>query len=109
MLRVTLLIVASRQPGHIGNYIASGARQLGLDCRLLDTSAAEAKSRIGRSFYWRLRAKRPARMDRFAAQVLETCAAARCSFVLTTGFAPLDTSDTARRSDGNHQYSHAAA
>ena len=93
---MTLLIVGSCQPGHIANYIASGARQLGLDHRVLDASAAEARSRLGRSFYWRLRAKRPARMDRFAARVLETCAASRCSFVLTTGCAPLDRSHIER-------------
>jgi len=35
-------------------------------------------------------------MGRFAARVLETCAAARCSFVLTTGCAPLDRSHIER-------------
>ena len=73
--RVKLLIVGFAGPGHMGSYLASAARQLGLDYHLLDASAAEARSRIGRSFYWRFRGKRPARMDRFGRRVLDTCAA----------------------------------
>jgi spore maturation protein CgeB len=84
-----LLIIGFSQAGHIGSYLASAARQLGVDYQIVDAGAAEANSRIGRSFYWHLRNKRPARLERFGAQVLDTCARTRPRVVLTTGNAPL--------------------
>src|SRR6516162_1677791 len=74
----------------MGNYLASAAKQLRLDYEILDTRSAEAVSRFGRSFYWRLRGKRPAKLDRFGAQVLKTCAVTPYDVVLTTGCAPLE-------------------
>src|SRR5262245_15862303 len=73
----------------MGNYLASAARQLGIDYEILDTGGAEASSRIGRSFYWHLCGKRPARLKWFGAQVLDTCARTWPSVVLATGHAPL--------------------
>jgi spore maturation protein CgeB len=87
-----LLIVGFTQPGHMGDYLASAARQLGLDHRVLDAADAQAKSRLGRSIEWRLCGKRPAQLKRFAGRVLDTCAVTRYDFVLTTGSAPLDRS-----------------
>lgn len=87
-----LLIIAPNQWGHMGRYLTSAARQLGLDFRIIDANEAEARSRIRKSFYWRLRGKRPGRLERFAARVLNFCAEARPDLVITTGRAPLERS-----------------
>ena len=87
-----LIIVGFSQAGQMGNYLASAARQLGLDYQIINAGSAEATSKIGQSFYWRLCGKRPARLDMFGAQVLDRCAATRGDVILTTGFAPLDRS-----------------
>jgi spore maturation protein CgeB len=85
-----LLIVGSNRSGHMGNYLAAAARRSGLEYDIIDTGGAEAVSRIARSFYWRFRGRRPARLTRFGKQVIDLCTAGRFSIVLTTGNAPLD-------------------
>jgi spore maturation protein CgeB len=85
-----LLIVGINQSGHIGSYLASAAKQLGVDYHLMDARSAEASSRIARSFYWHLRGKKPAHLDRYAAQVIEISAEMQPDLILTTGCAPLD-------------------
>src|SRR5215472_12483203 len=60
-----LLIVGFAQAGHMGSYLASAARQLGLDFQIADAGDANARSRIGRSIYWHAHGKRPARLDQF--------------------------------------------
>jgi len=87
-----LLIVGFNQPGHIGSYLASAAKKLDLDFMIMDASRAEAVSRIGRSFYWRLRGKRPGRLGQFGAEVLNLCGQRKPDLVLTTGRAPLERS-----------------
>jgi spore maturation protein CgeB len=80
-----LLIVGYSEPGQMGNYLASAALRLGLDYQIMDAGRAEATSRIVKAFYWRLRRKRPAKLTRFASQVVEACAVMRPTVVLTTG------------------------
>src|SRR5262245_9048000 len=84
-----LLIVGFSQPGHMGNYLVCAARQLDLDYQIIDASGAEASSWIGRSFYWHMCGKRPARLEQFGSQVLDICARAQPDVVLATGHAPL--------------------
>ena len=74
----------------MGAYLAAAADRLALDYHTIDARDAHAKSRIGRSFYWRFRGKRPARLSFFSAKVLELCIGEQCDVVLTTGCAPLD-------------------
>lgn len=85
-----ILIVGFSQRGHMGDYLASAARKLGLEYKILDASEAEAGSRVVRSIYWRLRGKRPAHLSFFGKQVVDVCALTRPNLVLTTGRAPLD-------------------
>jgi spore maturation protein CgeB len=87
---MNLLIIGFTQPGHMGSYLAAAARQLDLDYEIIDAGGAEADSRIVRSFCWRFRDRRPGRLDRFAARVLDICQAKRPGTVLTTGCAPLN-------------------
>jgi spore maturation protein CgeB len=89
-LTIRLLIVGFTQTGHLGNYLGNAARQLGFDYKTIDAADAHARSRIGRSIYWHLRGKRPARLRCFSAQVWDNCVATQRNVVLTTGHAPLD-------------------
>jgi hypothetical protein len=86
---MSLLIIGYAKAGHMGNYLASAANQLGLDFQMADAGDANARSRIGQRIYWHLRGKRPARLDQFGAQVLDTCARLQPRIVLATGHAPL--------------------
>jgi len=74
----------------MGSYLGAAAKQLGIDYNIVDAANAEATSRIGRSFYWHLCDKRPARLRRFVGQVLNSCVSTQRDVVLTTGCAPLD-------------------
>jgi len=85
-----LLIVGFSQAGHMGSYLGSAAKQLGIDYDVVDAANAEARSRIGRNFYWHLCDKRPARLRRFGARVVDTCVSTRRDVVLTTGRSPLN-------------------
>jgi spore maturation protein CgeB len=86
---IKLLIVGFDQPGHVGNYLASAARQLGVEYQIIDSTAAEATSRVGQSFYWHFRGKRPGRLVGFGARVVHACAVIKPVIVITTGRAPL--------------------
>jgi spore maturation protein CgeB len=87
-----LLIVGFKQAGHMGSYLASAARQLGLDYDIIDAGEAEASGRAAQAFYWHLRGKRPGRLGRFGSEVVDLCAKARYDLVLTTGRAPIERS-----------------
>jgi hypothetical protein len=85
-----LLIIGVSQAGQMGSYLAGGARKLGIDFEIVNASKAEATSRIGQSFFWRLRGKRPGRLRQFGAEVLSVCMRTKPDLVLTTGRAPLE-------------------
>ena len=88
-----LLIIGYGQPGQMGNYLASAAERLGLDYQIMDMGEAEAKTRIAQIVYWRFRDRRPAKLARFAAQVLAACVEMKPDVVLTTGIrVPLERS-----------------
>jgi spore maturation protein CgeB len=91
-----LLIVGFSEAGHVGSYLASAAKQLGLEYDLMDAGRAEARSRAAQAFYWRLRGKRPGRLGWFGSEVVNRCATARYHVVLTTGRAPLERSHIER-------------
>jgi spore maturation protein CgeB len=80
-----LLIVGYIEPGELGNYLASAAEKLGLIYRSMDARSAETNNRFLRTFYWRVRGKRPANLARFAARLVDLCADIRPAIVLTTG------------------------
>jgi len=81
----------------MGAYLASAAETLGVNYVLLDLKEAEAAHRLVRSYYWRFRARRPARMDRFAKKVLQTAEQFGPDIVITTGVrVPLLGSDIRR-------------
>jgi len=89
--KTKLLIVGYSDPGQMGNYLGAAAETLRLNYRIMDIRQAETTNRVLQSFYWRFRGKRPAHLDAFATQVLDTCATMKPDVVLTTGGrAPLD-------------------
>lgn len=85
-----LIIVGHGSSGHMGGYLAAAAGKLGISHALLDADRAHARSRLVRSFYWRFRDKRPARLRQFGNEVVDTSMAWPGDVVLTTGCAPLD-------------------
>jgi spore maturation protein CgeB len=85
-----LLIVGLKQAEQMGSYLASAATQLKLDFRIADASEAEAATRLGRSFHWRFRDKRPGRVARFNTTLINICKEMRPDLLLTTGRAPLE-------------------
>jgi spore maturation protein CgeB len=87
-----LLIIGFSQPGHMGAYLAAAARQLGLDYHIMDANDAEASSRLAQKFYWRMRGKRPGRLRKFGADVIDACKKMRYDLIVTTGRAPIDKS-----------------
>src|SRR5262245_43648327 len=89
---VRLLIVGFRQAGHLGNYLGTAAKRLGIDHDMADIANAHTSSRIIGSFYWHFCGKRPARLRSFSREVVNTCVATERHIVLTTGCAPLDRS-----------------
>jgi len=85
-----LLIVGYNQPGQMGHYLMSAAAKIDIDHDIVDAAEAEASSRIGQAFYWRLRGKKPAHLHRFSTVVVERCTVSKPDVVLTTGIrAPL--------------------
>jgi spore maturation protein CgeB len=87
-----LLIIGFNQDGHMGAYLASAATQLGLDYHIMDANEAEAGSRLAQRFHWHMRGKRPGRLHKFGAQVLDACEKIRYDLIVTTGRTPLDRS-----------------
>jgi hypothetical protein len=85
-----LFIVGLQESGQMGSYLAAAAQQVGLNGIILDAGQAEARGRIGQSFYWRLRGKRPGRLRAFSRDVVRECAQGRPDLVIATGRAPLD-------------------
>lgn len=80
-----LLIIGCGEAGHVGRYLASAAASLHVDYELKDIAEAEASNSLVQAFHWRLREKRPAYLNRFANDVLETCRRHSPDIVLTTG------------------------
>jgi spore maturation protein CgeB len=74
----------------MGSYLAAAAKQMSLDYEIIDAVRAQARSRIVKSLYWRLRGRRPARLGRFSREIPDRCIATQRNLVLTTGNAPLD-------------------
>jgi spore maturation protein CgeB len=91
-----LLIIGLSQPGHMGSYFARAAGRLGLDWGIIDAGKAYAGSWPVRAFNWRLRDRRPARLQQFGAEVFDNCMATQRNVVVTTGHAPLDRSQIER-------------
>lgn len=84
-----IVIVGFNKPGHMGFYLATAARQLKLQYRIIDMIDADASSRILRSIAWHFCDKRPTHLSRFANQVWNVCTELQPDAVLTTGCAPL--------------------
>jgi hypothetical protein len=84
-----VLILGNPAETHVGKHFLSGAKAIGLDASLLDINDAFAGPRFIRSFFWHGLGRRPMRLGRFSANVVEHCRIEKPDFLLTTGIAPL--------------------
>ena len=87
-----LLIVGDNEAGDMGSYLASAARQLGLDYHIIDARAPRRAVGWSEVFTGGSVTKGRPGSSSSGGKSLETCAATKYDFVLTTGRAPLDRS-----------------
>ena len=85
-----LAIVGNAGGTNIGESLRAAALASGHRVQFFNAYEANAGNRFVRAFYWRVLGRRPVRLKRFAAAVVERCAAARPQVLLATGAAPLD-------------------
>jgi hypothetical protein len=84
-----VLLVADPSPTQLGAHLIDAANSLGVDLQLCATPDAYRGPALVRKANWWLRGRRPARLDAFSANVLDTARAWRPDVVLTTGMAPV--------------------
>lgn len=85
----SLVIVGNPDPIHIGAHLENAAQALGLSATLADAREAYAGFRWWVAWNWRLRGRRPSRLEAFGDHVVDLCRAVRPKRLLTTGIAPL--------------------
>jgi hypothetical protein len=91
-----LLIVGNPQEFHAGAHFRDAANDLQIPAALCDTRAAFDAPAPERILSWRLRGKRPPRLEAFGARVARACAEFKPTHLLATGIAPLNADALAR-------------
>ncbi len=84
-----LLIVGNPEPIHIGAHLLNAARSLGLSVELCDSNDAFAAPWPVAKFNWRLRGRRPSRLNDFSRRVVESCQRLRPKWLVSTGISPI--------------------
>src|SRR5262245_13227746 len=84
-----LLVVGNPEPIHVGAHLLNAARALGLSAELYDSNNAFAAPWAVAKFYWRLRGRRPFRLNDFSRQIVETCRKFRPGWMISTGISPV--------------------
>lgn len=82
-------IVGTFSGTHIGGSFARAADGLGLDKLCIDVADAWRGNRISRAISWRLRGRRPPRLDEFSNKVVAVCRDAQPDCLVATGNAAL--------------------
>lgn len=77
---------------HIGGSLVRAARRLGLDPIVLDAAEAESRSRLLRTWNWRVRGRRPGHLERYSQSIPDRLGPARPLVLVATGAAPLTAS-----------------
>lgn len=88
MFRERLIIVGNPEPVHVGAHLGEAAKEIGLQIRLLDSTAAYAAPRLLAKLNW-LRGRIPTRLHQFSKDVVDACREFRPETILSTGIAPL--------------------
>lgn len=88
-----VLIVGHAGDIHLGAHLRDGARELGLEARVCDMSAAYRGPRLLRAVAWRVGDRRPWSMAPFGRAVLDEVTRFSPDVVITTGVAPLEHDD----------------
>jgi len=88
-MKTKVLIVGNPRETHVGRHFVNGARQAGIETPVMDVEEAYRAPRLIRSLCWHLLRHRPARLNRFNAEVIQCCEREQPTLVLATGIAPL--------------------
>src|SRR5438045_7628499 len=86
--RPHILIVGNPESFHVGSHFERGARSLGWDVTFCDLRSAYAGPRWARALCWQY-GRRPVGLTGFSREVLDACSRAKPMAVLTTGLAPV--------------------
>jgi spore maturation protein CgeB len=82
-------IVGGFSGAHLAGSLARAAERLGVETIRLDTADAAGGAPWLRALRWRLADRRPLRLDRFSAAVVDRCREARPDVLIATGSAAL--------------------
>jgi hypothetical protein len=85
-----VLLVGIRRDAHVGAHLNQAAQGLGLRVTFCDSSQAFASPTWRLKLNWWLRGHRPPRLREFSERVIQACREFRPSWMLATGFAPLE-------------------
>lgn len=83
-----LLLVCNTSPEHLGGYLYSAARSMGIETAVHDIRLAAAGPRWAAAAAWRF-GRRPLRMSRYGKTLLEKCTQWQPRLVICTGIAPI--------------------
>jgi len=86
----TVLVVGYPGTAHIGTWLLQAASGLGLGARGLDAGRAFGGPRWLSALSWRVRGRRPVRLEAFGREVIDTCQLLRPRWLLSTGIAPVE-------------------
>lgn len=88
-MKTKVIMVGNPRETHVGRHLLNAAGAAGVEVEMLDLLEAYAGPRLLKSVFWHLLGKRPMRLERFSAGVLQRCSQMKPDLVLTTGIAPL--------------------
>lgn len=84
-----VLILGNPGETHVGRHFLSASSAAGLESNLSDIIGAFEGPRLFRSLFWHAFGRRPMKLGRFSASIVERCRIERPNFLLATGIAPL--------------------
>lgn len=88
-LSIELIVAGNEGGSNVGASLRRGARVLGIDAKLIDSTQAYAAPRIVARVNWWLRGRRPTRLAQYSRSVVEACRTLRPKWLIATGLAPL--------------------
>lgn len=84
-----VLILGNPRETHVGRHLFQGAEAVGVAAEIMDVETAYEGPRLLRALFWRFAGRRPLRLARFSAQLVDRCIASKPDLVLSTGLAPV--------------------
>jgi spore maturation protein CgeB len=84
-----LFIVGNPDPVHVGAHLLNAARELKIPVNFYDSSTAYHAPWLVAKINWRLRGRRPSRLDAFSRHIVEECKKLKPRWMVTTGISPV--------------------